>query len=88
MPQTKESFVKGRTTQFVLTAYRRRGSAKFWAEIDNEQCTGTNLSDKTCSFFYTWDELKAELAKRPHVSHKRERRVLRQTKNERHAESC
>lgn len=65
MPQSKESFLKGRSTQILIS--RVRGKGHDWNST-------VALGDKNGYFVYTLGEIKDELDKRPHISHPRERK--------------
>lgn len=80
MPQTKESFLKSRTTQFLLKSrYQRyRPPNNEFDEFNKNQIL---LADSLNHFFYSEEEFLQELNKRPHISHKRERKSIKSPKN-------
>ncbi len=77
MPQTKESFLKSRSTKVLITAYQGSNYTYNWHEEHDHIPSSTDqwvtLNDKLNRFSYTKEEIKKELDKRPHLPNKKER---------------
>lgn len=73
--QTKESFLKGRSTGFLLKLVHGKGLK--WGYRNGEDLKETlSIFDKGTNqeFEYTYGEIRSELSRRPHLTTKRERR--------------
>lgn len=80
MPQTKESFIKGRSTAFLLKCLRNcyvydyDYSCEDYDHKISDKNNTINIGDRTFDCIVTVEELKNELAKRPHLNTKGRRK--------------
>lgn len=88
MPQTKASFLKGRSTGYLLSVWRHpEHFLRQWRnryEDHYEDVYPVVLHDKGqkpwLEFEFTREEIKAELDRRPHLPRKPERTALIKTR--------
>lgn len=73
--QTKQTFLKGRSTGYLLTLVHGKGLKWGWCNGKVLQKTISLLDRNTNqSFEYTLGEIRSELSRRPHLPNKKERK--------------